>query len=254
MFKYNNKVMMGKVLLVSLVFILLLLPTALAIPTGVADDFKLTVREQVDIDAYWNSSERRIVILDTYFNLSSSYYITIRKNPADVYPYDNFKVCLECYGDYIDTCVYVDDYSSWVQNGQISFFQSEMLQTTHTFGNLTVNMSRGYCFIDELSDFTLENNGEYSYIYVELIPLLDVKFTTINTYCETKSANDLITAELTGIQNVFDVNVNFFYTLYIMFQIIALITVVIGAPIMVFVMIRWMVWKVTGHKMLERRT
>ena len=244
--------MAGKVFLVSLAFFLLLLPMAFAIPSGVADEFKMTIREKVDIDDYWNSSERRIVVLDSYFNLSSSYYVVLRRNPADAYPYDNFRVCIECYGDYLPTCIYAKDYPSWVQNGQISFFRSDMFRTEYTFGNLTINMSRGYCFIDELDDFTLENNGEYPYVYLELIPLLDVRFTTINTYCETKSARDLITAELTGIGTVISANVNIIYTLYLMFQIIAIVLVTIGAPILIFLMIKWAVWKISGHKLLER--
>lgn len=243
---------MGKIFLISLV-LLLFLPIVSAIPTGDVDEFKMTIREKIDIDDYWNSSERRIVILDAYFNLSDSYYFTIRRNPADTYPYDNFRICFECYGDYLDTCIYVEDYSSWVQNGQISFFRSDMMERTHTFGNLTINMTRGYCFIDEINSFTFENNGGYSYLFIELIPLLGVKFTTIDTYCETESAQELIEAELEGIGTVISANVNFFYTIYIIIQIIIIITVFIGVPVMVFLLIRWAIWKITGHKILERR-
>jgi len=48
-------------------------------------------------------------------------------------------------------------------------------------------------------------------------------------------------------------NINIFYTLFIVAQILAIIFVVIGIPILVFLMIRWTIWKTTGRRILAPR-
>jgi hypothetical protein len=87
---------------------------------------------------------------------------------------------------------------------------------------------------------------------VEVVPvLLSGSVVTVQQLCEAESRNDLVTALNNGIWTVLTVNVNLFYTLWIVVQTGGVIMVVLGTPILLFLFFKWSIWKITGRKVLE---
>ena len=89
----------------------LFVSTASAIPTSDISKFRSVARETVKFDLYTNSS--RAISLRAFHRESASYYLIIRANPGDVYPYDDFYVNFICSGDALPTGLHTTDYPSW---------------------------------------------------------------------------------------------------------------------------------------------
>lgn len=243
---------MGKAILLAVLLAVMLVPSVSAIPESDSDSFRTSFRREVQLDSYYNSSWYQHVGVQIFTGVSSEYYFVIRRNPADMYPYDNMKVCFACQGDYLPTCLYTTDYPSWNENGQISFLRSDYSDVNRTYSGVNRTVSYARCSVSSVSDVSYDGNGAYSYVIVEMIPRINTQFTTIQRQCETDSAQAVIAEELEGISTVIETNVNVWNTLFIMFQICAVIFVVFVLPIMIFLMMKWFVYKITGHKMLER--
>jgi hypothetical protein len=243
---------MMKAIVLAVMLAVVLIPSVMAIPESDSDTFRTSFRREVQLDSYYNSSWYQHVGLQVFTGVSSNYYFVMRRNPADMYPYDDMKVCFACAGDYLDTCIYTRDYPSWTENGQISFLRSDYAEVNRTYNGTIRAVSYARCSVNTVADVSYDGNGAYSYIIVEMIPRISTQFTTIQRQCETDSAQAVISEELEGISTVISTNVSIWYTLFLMFQIGAVIFVVFVLPIMVFLMMKWFVYKITGHKMLER--
>ena len=247
--QYN---IMKKAIVLAVMLAVMLIPSVMAIPESDSDTFRTSFRRQVQLDSYYTSSWYQHVGLQVFTGVSTDYYFIVRKNPADVYPYDNMKVCFACAGDYLDTCIYTRDYPSWTENGQISFLRSDYAEVNRTYNGTIRSVNYARCSVNSVADVTYDGNGAYSYIIIEMIARVSNQFTTIQRQCETDSAQAVIAKEMAGINTVIGTNVNVFFTLFLMFQIGAVIFVVFVLPIMIFLMMKWFVYKITGHKMLER--
>jgi len=244
---------MKKMILLSVMLAVMLVPTVLAIPESDSDSFRTSFRRNVQLDAYYNSSFLQSIGMQVYaLNLSTSYYFVMRRNPADIYPYDDMNVCFICTADYLDTCFYTRDYPSWTENGQISFLKTGYAEVNRTYNGTVRVVDFVQCTVKSVTDVSYDGNGAYAYLMAEMIPRINTQFTTIQRQCETDSAQAVIAKELEGINTVIGVNVNVWNTLFIMFQINAVIFVVFVIPVMIFLMLRWFIFKITGHKMLER--
>jgi hypothetical protein len=244
---------MGKAILLVVMLAVILVPSVFAIPESDSDSFRTSFRRDVQLDAYYNSSFLQTLGMQVYAsNLSTSYYFVVRRNPADIFPYDNMQVCFICSGDYLDTCLYTNDYPSWSENGQISFLKTGYAEVNRTYNGTVRIVDFAQCTVKSIIDVIYDGNGAYAYLIVEMVPRINTQFTTIQRQCETDSAQAVIAEEMAGIDTVVSVNVNIWNTLFIMFQIGAVIFVVFVIPVLIFVMIKNFVFRLTGHKILER--
>lgn len=195
----------------------------------------------------------REIDLYVFFNESQYYYVLIRGVSADVSPYDDFFVSFSCDGEPA-TSFHTTDYTSWVESGQISFKkQFNPAIVTVDYGNATIDALYSYCQIYSANSLVVDGNSGYTQFNVDLVPVTTSAVTTLERYCEEAALQDTITAELSAINTIFTNNVNFITTLFTVFQILALIFVVLGIPIMVLLLVRWVIWKVTGMRILERK-
>jgi hypothetical protein len=244
---------MMKATVLGVLLAVMLMPSVFAIPESDSDSFRTSFRRQIQLDAYYNSSWYQTIAVQVFQgNLSPSYYFVVRRNPADAFPYDDMQVCFACQGDYLDTCLYTTDYPSWNENGQISFLRSDYAEVNRTYNGTIRSVNYARCSVISVTDVGYDGNGAYAYIIAEMIPRITLQFTTIQRQCETDSAKAVIAEELEGINVVVSTNVDIWSTLFIMFQIGAVIFMVFVLPLMVFIMIKWVVFRVTGHKILER--
>jgi len=205
-------------------------------------------------DDYYNSSAMRtakIRFITNHTNLY--YYIVIRANIGDSPPYDSFDVSFICNGDESETAFTTTDYSSWVESGQISFKRRfSDPHTVYYMGVFPFQAMDGECNITSATNLQVEGNEGYTTFNVELVPLLDTNVKTVQSYCEERARTNLIETEINETLTVITSNLNIFTTLWIVIQIFAVILLVIGLPFVIFMMIRWAVYKVTGHKIFAR--
>lgn len=200
-----------------------------------------------------NHSIVRQIELYTFFNESQYYYIVIRKNPADVYPYDDFYISFACDLEPI-TAFHTTDYTSWVESGQISFKKRFTGSYDVEYVNgTTLTANHGYCYVTESYGLTVNGNTGYTTFNVDLVPVTISAVMTLESYCEEASLQDTITGELSAFENILANNLNFITTLFIIFEILAVVFVSLGIPIMVFMLVRWAIWKITGHRLLDRK-
>jgi hypothetical protein len=249
---------MGK-LLMALVAAVLLSCSAMgfvsAIPESDLYHFKSAVREYVPFDAYVaNMSHGRYYFLKQFWNSSDSYYMVLRVNAGDTPPYDDFFVRFICSGDSLPTEFHTTDYPSWVSDGQISVKRGYFYFYDEVYDTVSIPAAISSCQILTASNLTVSGNAGYTTFNLELVPTLNTIVITLDQFCSDRKRANLTGRIGAGILTVLENNVNFLYTLWIVFQVIGVIVIVIGVPVFVLLLIRWAVWRISGHKMFERRS
>lgn len=246
----------GKTVGACILTLFFLAVTVSAIPDAEIYNFKASVTGEFKFDEYNptnnNFSITRTVQLYTFFNESQYYYVIIRANPADVSPYDEFDIEFFCDGE-SHAIFTTTDYTSWVESGQISFKKQFTSTASRSYGNSTLYANFGYCTVVSASGLVVDGNVGYTTFRLDLVPVTTGVVTTLESYCEEEALSDTITAELSAIDTIFTTNVNFLTTLFTVFQIIALVFVVLAIPIMMFMLIKFVIWKITGIRILDKR-
>lgn len=233
------------------IFFLAVAPSfAAAIPESDLYYFQGASRDTFKFDSYFNGTASRATTLNALHNASSSYYIVIRANAGDVFPYDDFSVQFHCIGDGVDTFVRTIDYPSWVASGQVSMKRSYVLEINRTYGNVTGNIKQATCEIVSAGDLIPSNNTGYTTFNFELVPLTQTKVVTVQAACEDEARGTLIGNLVNGTVNVVSNNVNIITTFWIVVQIVAIVFIFIGIPVLLLLFIRWVIFKVAGRKIL----
>jgi hypothetical protein len=142
-----------------------------------------------------------------------------------------------------------------VQRGLISFKKSfYYYDNSDTYDNISIESQYSTCEIISASNLEVDGNSGYTTFYVEVVPVLySGSVITVQQLCETESRNTLIEALGNGIWTVLENNVNFLYLIWLSIQTSAIVFVFIGIPLLVFLLIRWMIFKITGNKIFERK-
>ena len=236
------------VLLVSLV----LASSVSAIPEADLDKFRASGRYYALFDTF-AGNDTQYFTAKAFHNDSDNFYIVFRANVGDAPPYDDFYISFNCLGDGIPTEFHTTDYPSWEEAGFVTFLKGYEFEVQEYYDGVNISMSWSYCSLNSATSLVTSGNNPYTTFYVEVVPVLDTKVMTLEMYCSDEGRNALIDQLRNGIWSVLEKNVNFLYTIWIVFQIIAVILVVLGIPILIFMLIRWAVWRVSGHKLFERR-
>jgi hypothetical protein len=227
-----------------------------AIPDTDIYNFRAVGSQTFVFDEYCTGSEcNRTIRLKSFHNFSNSFYIMFRHHTGDAEPYDSYNIEFRCSGDALPLAFNTNDYAGWEERGIISFKREFGTYVDgNSYDNITIDTHYSDCEIISANSLTVDGNTGYTTFTVEVVPILDAgSVTTVQTYCETEARNDLIANLQSGIWTVLENNINFFFTIWIIAQTLGIILVVIGIPVLVFLMIRWAIWKVTGIKLLERK-
>jgi hypothetical protein len=230
----------------------LLVTYASAIPESDLEKFRASGRFIVKFDAYTNQTQYQMI--KAFHNESSTFYVVFRANIGDAVPYDDFYINYWCQGDALFTEFHTTDYPSWVQSGIISFSKQYAFQTTEYYNNATVDMSSSICWINSATGLFVDGNAGYTNFNMELVPVLNTFVITIEMFCSDSARTDLIGLLSAGLSSVFANNVNFLYTMWLVVQILAIIFIVIGVPVLIIMLIRWAIWRISGFKILEKKT
>jgi len=253
MYVQDNKMGLRILVLVSLLMSICFVSAVQAIPESDAESFRASARYFVEFDDYYNGTIGRTLTLKSFHSEASYYYVVFRANVGDAKPYDEFDVSFRCEGDTLATSFKTTDYPSWEESGQISFKREFNIRGNETYFNNTINVSTTFCTVLTAGNLVVDSNDGYTKFMMELVPILRNIVITPKSSCELTSAHQTLDSELDSLYKVFVNNINIFYTLFIVAQILAIIFVVIGIPILVFLMIRWTIWKTTGRRILAPR-
>lgn len=251
--QYKN--MGWKFFLLALLVVLLALPVTSAIPHSDLYKFTESSRFTFEFDLYRNDTYDRSVTVRHFGNETSKYYyVVIRANIGDISPYDQFDISFICNDDESASTLTTTNYNSWVESGQISFKHEFSDSSTAYYGGIfPFTVVDGQCNITSATNLVVDGNAGYTTFNLELVPLQDTDALTVQSYCEDQARIDLIEAELNGTYTVISNNINILYVAWIIFQIVAILFVALGVPIVFIVMINWIYWKVTGRKMVGGR-
>lgn len=245
-----NNIMSWKALLLMLI-IAMSFQTASAIPSGDLYFFRGAARHVVPFDEFYNSTTQRELTVFSYYNSSAYYYFIIRVNSGDAKPYDAFTVSYQCSDDPTPVTLLTTDYSSWVESGQISIKRAFPVNyTVYLSGELnTAIVKEASCRIVSATGLAVDNNAGYTSFNAEIVPMLTMTVVTLDAYCEDTSRADLIETIVAGILNVVLKNVDIVYTLFLIFEIMVVIGVLIGLPTLIIILVGWASHKITGKKL-----
>lgn len=251
--EWCKKMKTTAVLLSLLILTAMLSPFVHAIPESDMENFRASFRETYLFDEYSNAT--RILTIKSLHNHSDYFYVVFRSHVGDAPPYDDYYVQYWCQGDSVVTEFHTTDYDSWNSNGLISFAHEYFYHGTSAYDNTTISSDESYCWVMHANSLDVSGNTGYTAFNVEFVPVLDIPVYTLNSFCADEMRNDLRESLMEGIYSVLEINVNIIYTIWIVFQIVAVIFVVLGIPIIVFMLIRWAIWRLSGYKLGgERKT
>jgi len=242
---------------VCFVFMIFLASASSAIPDSEIYNFKSSITGVFYFDEYnpkydgIHGITRELELL-SFYNESQYYYIVIRKSSVDQPPYDDFFVTFICDAEPV-TSFHTTDYTSWVESGQISFKKQYGYQDDFDYGTGSIRGRYSYCQIREASNLTVSGNTGYTTFNVDLVPVTISSVQSVESYCEEEYLRDTITAQLSAMGTIVETNVGFVSTIFTVFQTLVIVFIVIGIPILIFLFIRWAVWKITGIRILERK-
>lgn len=234
------------VLGLALVMSIIMIQFVDAIPEADIYMFRASARAIMKFDDYVNITDVRFVNLKTFHNDSAYYYMVIRANPGDVAPYDDFYLRFQCQGDALSTELHTTDYTSWTESGMISFKRQFNNPYIEQYDGVPIDAQSAWCQIYSADDLIVNGNTGYTKFYVEMVPLLYQRVQTIEDYCGEEERVELVDNIQFGIQSVLQNNIDFLSVNWVIFQIIAMIAVVLGIPVMLFMLIRWAMWRIAG--------
>jgi len=240
--------------LVAGVFALMFSGAVAAIPESDLYNFKSSVRSYAKFDDYGGSTSTRSYEIKSFYNESDSFYFVVRASAGDIKPYDDFFLRVWCSGDSLPTEFHTTDYDSWVSNGQISFKRNYYTSYNEIYDNISISARKSGCEIYSATDLIVNNNAGYTTFYVDMVPILITPVITFDQFCTDERRANITGSLKDGILIVLQNNTNFLYTLWIIFQVLAVIVIVIGVPVFILLMIRWAIWRITGFKLFERST
>jgi hypothetical protein len=205
--------------------------------------FEMSVQGEVWLDG--NATEIELV---TLHESSSSWLLYLRRNSADVYPYDNISISISCNDASSPTTFYSTDYTDWVNNGSIAVnfnFQDESYDIYYNEIDFTGKQSDCEISADSVAFY---NNSAYNTIDVEMIPYLGVLEFISCTGVDSAQIGiaDEMNSMTTMMADIWDIA-------WIVYSIGIVVVGVFGIPILVFMLIRWAIYKLSGIKLIERK-
>lgn len=198
---------------------------------------------------YLGSSDIDMDII-AFHQSSQNWILYFEHSQSDIYPYDNLTLSIDCN----DQLVSVDttDYSDWVDDGVLSItFPYAEDDYPITYNEVSMTASRSECELS-ISDYGassyVNNTQNYTFIYVEMIPILAV--------LEFVNCSSVDTAEIqimTELDTVVAVFSDFWEIAWLVYSLCIIIFAVFMIPIFIFILIRWALFRLTGYKLVERR-
>lgn len=187
--------------------------------------------------------------LMTLHESSSNWVLFVRHAANDMPPYDDLRITLECDGDSaVFNTTYYDDWNTYGYVGiefpygdtsyDISYNEIEF-QSRYSTCTLSVDDFSGAAYIN--------NSRSYTYMRIEAVPYLStVEFIDCDEY-------DYVELMILGNLNSFVVITYSLWNIsWLLYSLFALTFALFMIPTFIFIMIRWVLYKMSGYKIVPR--
>lgn len=198
-----------------------------------------------------NHAEPEKPYVYAYHQYSDTWYLYLKANPHDDPPYDNITVSLQCNGDSTPTVFPTTFYQEWNDTGELVFsfpYGEEQVAITYNDHILYGDVAWCEIFMTSHGGSFINNSLSYNYIETKMIPLIS-SFEDLD--CSNVDSSTIGIA--TGLTSLVTYNSDLWSIAWLLYSIMLVIFAVFGIPMMVFMGIRYLLWRITGHKMIERR-
>lgn len=197
---------------------------------------------------YLNSSITSTMTLNSFHATSETWNLYIRANTNDNPPYDNLTWTVDCTSG--DTATFDTlEYSSWVNDGyiQIAMNYEDAAETIH-YNAVPLTAKAVTCDFT-ISDWNATNNTANYRMWAEMIPF----YATIE-FIECEGFEDNFGISFTGqVTTVVTMMEDGWEIAWYTYSIFIIIFAVVGVPILVFIVVRWAIYRISGFKLIERR-
>lgn len=204
--------------------------------------FSCNVQAQSLFNVYLDANETTVSSLMAFHESSESISWYIRANPSDSVSYDNHTIDFDC-GGAIFGSFSTNDYETWNNFGYITIgLEYETLPYTISYNEIIFTANYLRCeFIVDTGSFV--NNSAYDHLIMELIPLeSSIEFIDCSAITSPQIA-------LAGeIEMFVTIASNFWTIVWIIVSIFVIVFAVIGIPAWVFMLIRYVMFRITGHR------
>jgi len=219
---------MKKIAFAGLILIFLLLPTASA--------------QQIAISKLYLNNTESVMSWLAFHESSESVGWYIRQNQNDTGLADNISITFDCGGS-VAGSFYTTDYDTWNQFGYIQInldYEDENYRISYNENPFTAKYLR--CeFTASAVQFI--NNSAYDYIEVEFIPT-DASLEFVD--CSGISSSEI---SITGsIGSLVSLMGDMWEIAWLIYSIAIIVLAVFGIPIFVFMLIRYLIYKLTGYR------
>lgn len=207
--------------------------------------FEMSAAHRIQI----NGESESVSIL-TFYESSQNWVLFLRHNNVDDLPYDNLSVTVECNGE--DPVTFdTTDYSQWVDEGILSVefpYQQSDYGVVYNSINLAGKYSMCVVNVEDYGGSSYANNSyNYTEFNVETIPFLaTLEFIDCN---QSGSSEINLLNQMSSTTNMMT---NFWDILWLVFSIASVVLGVFMIPVIVFILIRWFLFRVAGIKIVER--
>jgi hypothetical protein len=184
----------------------------------------------------------------SFHQYGKTWYLFFRHNELDVPPYDNISISVKCNGEMSPTVFPTDFYSEWNSVGELTLsfdFHDSNVAIPYNSHLIYGDMSSCELYASSIS---YDNNSAYDFMDVETIPLISILENYDCNMVESSSIN------IAGSMTFFFGWMGDIWTIsWYVYSMALIVFAVFGIPIFVFTVLRYVIYKITGTKFVERR-
>jgi len=197
---------------------------------------------------YLNASHVASLELNTFHGSSESWILYIRANPYDAYPYDNLTWHVDCTNGE-DAVFDTVGYATWNSFGYIQIPMAyEPAPVTVHYNSVPLEAKSVSCDFSLLAWNEVNNTANYTRMIVEMIPyyasLEFVNCTGVNGFGMNITGS--ITTAVGYMHSGWDIA-------WIVYSICIIVFAIVGIPLLVFIIIRFGIYRLTGTKFIEKK-
>jgi len=197
---------------------------------------------------YLNGSITSTMTLNSFHATSETWKLYINANTNDVPPYDNLTWTVTCSSGESATFDTLE-YSSWVNDGyiEITLNYEDDDETLH-YNSIPLSAKTVTCDYT-ISAWNATGNTDNYRMWVEMIPYYaTIEFIDCTGFDDNFGIS--FTGDVTTLVTMMEDGWEIAWYTYSIFMIIF---TVIGVPLLVFIILRWAIYRLTGYKLIERR-
>jgi len=198
-------------------------------------------------NVFLNDNETTGFAVMAFHESSQSWLLYLRHNESDAPPYDNFDVSFDCAGigsGSFNTTSYAD----WVSHGALSVnMEYQSANFSISYNQVPFSAKYARCDVNILTfPDSFSNNSAYAFVQLEYIPQTSVIESAFLPCDQAVSSQLFILGE---INTLVGMDATAWQLGWITYSIFIIILAVFALPIFIIILIRYILFKLTGYKL-----